>query len=77
MGLSTPVEANWNTEQALESLISLMYEHGVDGGCFWRWTSFSDDEDLNLELASPIKRRGVEFTYNPVKDVLARSYTNP
>lgn len=74
---SFPVEANWNSEQALESLVSLMYAYGIDGGCLWRWTSFGDDEDLNPELASPVKRRGVEFVYNPVKDVLARLYTTP
>jgi hypothetical protein len=77
MGLSAPTEANWNTEQALESLISLMYKYNIDGGCFWRWTSFSNDEDSNSTLAEPVKRRGVEFIYNPVKDILTRLYTIP
>jgi len=77
MGLSAPTEANWNTEQAFESLISLMYKYNIDGGCFWRWTSFSNDEDLNSTLAEPVKRRGVEFIYNPVKDILTELYTTP
>jgi hypothetical protein len=77
MGLFAPTEPGWNTEQAIESLISLMYKYNLDGGCFWRWTSFSNDEDSNSTLAEPVKRRGVGFIYNPVKDVLNKLYTNP
>jgi hypothetical protein len=76
MGIKVPVEADWSTEQALESLVSLMREHRVDGGCFWRWTSFSNDEDLDPALGSPVKQRGEAFVYNPVKDVLVRLYSN-
>jgi|GEM_PF-2023911 len=75
MGLNTPVEANWSTEQAFESLFLLMQKHSVEGGCFWRWTSFSDDEETNTTLASPVKQRGVNFNYNPVKNVLEKYYS--
>jgi len=73
-GLLTPVESTWNTEQALESLVLLMQKHQVDGGCFWRWVSFSNDEDNDPKLAIPIKKRGIPFVYNPVKDVLVKFY---
>jgi hypothetical protein len=75
MGLLTPVEPTWNTEQALESLVLLMQKYQVDGGGFWRWVSFQDSEDKDPTLASPVKIRGVSFSYNPVKDVLAKFYT--
>ena len=75
MGLLSPVESAWNTEQAFDSLVLLMQKHGVDGGCFWRWTSFSNDEDTNATLASPVKKRGVNFDYNPVKNVLVKYYS--
>jgi hypothetical protein len=77
MGLLTPVEPEWKTEQAFESIMLLMKKYNVDGGCFWRWVSFSNDEDINPELADPIKRRGVNFIYNPVKDVLMKYYKGP
>ena len=75
MGIMAPTEAGWNTEQALESLISLMYEYNIDGGCFWRWTSFSNEEDADPTLAVPVRRRGVAPAYTHVKDVLTRLYT--
>ena len=68
MGDSTPVDhVNWNTQHALESLVFLMQKYGVDGGSFWRWVSFQDEEDSRLRLADPVKRRGVAFIYNPVQ----------
>jgi hypothetical protein len=60
---------------ALESLVWIMQNYGIDGGCFWRWTDFSNTEELDPTLASPIKQRGIEFTYNPVKDILQQLYT--
>ena len=77
MGLLPPVEPTWSTDQALESLIQLFTQYGVDGGAFWRWTSFTNPEDADPSLAQPVKRRGVAFTYNAVKDVLMRHYTAP
>jgi len=55
------------TQRVLENLIALMEKYGVDGGAFWRWTSFRNDEDTNPQMADPVKRRGVEFIYNPVQ----------
>ena len=77
MGLLPPTEATWSTEQALENLIGLFRVYRIDGGAFWRWTSFSNDEDADPTLAQPVKRRGGAFTYNPVKDVLALDYATP
>ena len=77
MGLLPPVETTWSTEQALESLIELFRTYRVDGGAFWRWTSFNNGEDADPTLAQPVKRRGATFTYNTVKDVLMRQYTAP
>lgn len=74
MGALPPVEANWTTEQAVESLFLLMKKHGVDGGCFWRWTNFDNDEDLDLFLATPVKKRGVDFLYTPMRDMIAEHY---
>jgi hypothetical protein len=77
MGLLTPVEGTWSSDEALESIIQLFRKYGVDGGAFWRWTSFTDAEDADASLAQPVKRRGASFTYNSVKDVLMRLYTMP
>jgi len=77
MGLLTPVEANWTTAQAFDSLIVLMYQYGVDGGCFWRWTSFVNAEDQYPTLATPVKQRGDLFVYNPIRDTIFRRYTYP
>ena len=67
MGVHGPVTSQWPTERAVESLVALMEEHGVQGGAFWRWTSFDNSEDANPDLADPIKRRGIAFDYNPVR----------
>lgn len=75
MGLATPVESSWNTEQAMESLVLLMKKHGVEGGSLWQWVSSIKDEDSDPTLADPVKIRGVNFSYNPVKDVLVKFYT--
>ncbi len=75
MGLLPPVEPEWTTEQALESLVWVMQSTGIDGGCFWRWTSIDNNEDADPRLAKPIKLRGVEYTFTSVKAVLERLYT--
>jgi hypothetical protein len=77
MGLLPPAETGWSTQQALENLLQLFTKYGVEGGAFWRWTSFNNYEDADPSLAQPVKRRGVAFTYNPVKDVLVRYYKTP
>src|SRR5216683_2247928 len=68
MGDLPPVDqVNWNTEHALESLVFLLNKYGIDGGAFWRWTSFVNSEDADPTLAAPVKQRGVNFVYNPVQ----------
>jgi len=71
MGDSVPVDrVNWNTQHALESLVFLLQKYRIDGGSFWRWVSTSYWEDLESylpPLADPVKRRGVDFIYNPVQ----------
>ncbi len=76
MGLVARVpEWNWTTEQALASLVWIMKQYGFDGGSFWRWTDFQDDEESDQQLAIPIKQRGDGFTYNPVAETLKQLYT--
>lgn len=78
MGLHTNAagaEWNWTTEQALESLVWIMQQNGMEGGSFWRWTDFFDYEEHDPRLAIPIKKRGTDFVYNPVADVLKQLYT--
>jgi len=68
MGDGTPVDqVNWNTQHALESLVFLLHKYAIDGGSFWRWTSFMNTEDSDPTLATPVKQRGVNFVYNLVQ----------
>ncbi len=68
MGDLPPVDqVNWNSQHSLESLVFLLHKYALDGGAFWRWTSFQNSEDSDTTLATPVKRRGVEFVYNPVQ----------
>jgi hypothetical protein len=67
MGNLPPLDVNWNTQHALESLIFLLHKYAVDGGSFWRWTSFINSEDADPTLATPVKQRGVNFVYNAVQ----------
>jgi hypothetical protein len=64
MGGWTPVEAGWPTSDAVEGLVSLFQRFGVSGGAFWRWTNFSDSEDGDPTVATPVKRRGTAYIYN-------------
>ena len=75
MGVATPVEKSWTTEMALQSLVWIMQAYGIDGGTFWRWVDFSNSEELDPTVQMPVKKRGVDFTYNPVKDILEDLYT--
>lgn len=68
MGLQTPVDASvWNTPNAVETLVFYLNKYSVDGGSFWRWTSFEDSEDADPTLATPVKIRGATYVYNPVQ----------
>lgn len=73
MGLMR-ADPNWSTPQAFESLALLMKRYGVAGGCFWKWVFYFDDENYDPTLATPVKRRGVDFVYNPVKDKIVQYY---
>lgn len=72
MGDNTPVDqVNWPTQRAVESLVFLLNQYGIDGGAFWRWVNTSTSDDSDTTLATPVKRRGVPFTYNAVqKEIL-------
>ncbi len=74
MGLMTPVVPGWTTEEALKSLVLVMQKHHVEGGSFWQWVCNMTDDDTNPAVADAIKRRGVAFVYNPVKDVMVKCY---
>ncbi len=74
MGNNVPVDPNWSTPSALANLVSVLTKYGADGGSFWRWTSFSNDEDTDPTLGTPIKPRGTAFTYNPVQSTLVQAY---
>jgi hypothetical protein len=71
MGLSNSPTASWTTERAVESLFALMEKYGVDGGSFWKWVAKDMQEDSDKTQADAVKRRGVDFIYNPVqKEIL-------
>jgi hypothetical protein len=44
-----------------------MGKYKTQGGSFWRWTSFSNDEDADPQLADPVKERGIGFNYRRVQ----------
>ena len=76
MGLYASVpEWKWTTEQALQSLVWIMHAYNIEGGCFWRWTDFRNEEEQDQLLATPLKKRGVDFAYNPIAGVLKQLYT--
>lgn len=68
MGDSDPVDPlDWNTQHAVESMVSLFHKYAIDGGTFWHWINNSNDNDSDPTIADPVKRRGLSFTYNPVQ----------
>jgi hypothetical protein len=68
IGDSMPVDqSKWNTQHALESVVFLFQKYAIDGGTFWRWVNNSDSEDADPTVSEPVKRRGTNFTYNPVQ----------
>ncbi len=74
MGLLTTSDTAWTTVKALQSLMTLMGQYGVDGGSFWRWTNFQNSEDSDPTNPQPVKWRGTAFVYSPVRDVLKANY---
>jgi hypothetical protein len=60
-------DPTWSAQHALESLVYLFQKYHIEGGSFWRWTSFENAEDSNSQLPDPVKRRGISFVYNPVE----------
>lgn len=78
IGDLTPVNQNaWNTQHALESVAFLLQKYSIDGGTFWRWVNNSNSDDSDPTLATPVKQRGVSFTYNPVqKEILDMAGTH-
>ncbi|MBI4499584.1 MAG: Ig domain-containing protein [Gemmatimonadetes bacterium] len=65
------------TAEGLDHLLTTMKKYGVDGGSFWRWVNYETSEDTSPEPMDAVKRRGVSFIYNPVKDVVVSHYTQP
>jgi len=62
----TPVDPA-PTQRVLENLIALLEKYGIDGGAYWQWANLRTDQDSDPQMADPVKRRGVEFIYNPVQ----------
>ncbi len=75
MSLASPVESEWTSEMALQSLVWIMQAYGIEGGSLWRWTNFLGYEELDPTLQTPVRKRGVANVYTPVKDVLQDLYT--
>ncbi len=71
MGTMTPIQASWPAERALESLGYLMEKYGIDGGTYWIWSEPDAASEANPDApGEPVKRRGVNFVYNPVQKEL-------
>lgn len=66
---------HWTKELAMESLVWIMQNYGINGGCMWAWTNTSSMEDNDPVYGQQVKQRGVEFQYNPLKDVVHDLYT--
>lgn len=74
-GYQASAETDWNTELAWESLIWLYQAYGIEGCEFWLWTNSDTALDLDPAWTPAVKLRGIDFTYNSVKDVLQQLYT--
>jgi hypothetical protein len=75
MGLLNPVEPDWTSEMALQSMVTIMQAYGIEGGSLWRWTVFMNYEEMDPTWQTPVRKRGVADVYTPVKDVLEDMYT--
>ena len=67
MGDSRPIDSSWPAERALESLVFLMEKWEVEGGSYWIWVQGDNSGDANPDMNDAVKRRGVNFIYNPVQ----------
>jgi len=74
-GYLTPQVTDWNFELAMESLVWIYQNYGVEGCNFWIWTNSDNSMDLGPGGNSAIKPRGLDFAYNPIKDILQQLYT--
>ena len=72
--VAVPTEPGWGSADALESAVELMRKRGVAGGSFWRWTSFEDEEDADPMSWEPVKRRGSDYLYTVVREIMRRLY---
>ncbi|GEM_PF-4662508 len=75
MGLSAPVDPGWTTEEALESLVWIFQNRGIEGGSLWRWTDFEIWEEFDPELSLPVKYRSWSDRYTPVAELFGSLYT--
>ena len=71
MGILEPVPSNWTTPHALEHLYFVLQKYGMDGGCFWKWVAQNTSEENDNTHATPVKRLGLNFLYNPVQKEIA------
>jgi len=77
--MGTQYFTDWSASQAADDLLTTMMKYGVEGGAWWRWVNDQNNEDTDPSQGQQqaVKVRGVNWTYNPVKDVLARYYLRP
>lgn len=76
-GVYNDFPAGWNSDKALEHGVHVMRKYGLDGGNFWRWTNYTDEEDANPTVTYPIKWRGATYRYTPAAEVMRRVYSQP
>lgn len=76
-GSVTPFTPGWNTDRALENAVESMRSFGLEGGSFWRWVNFTDDEDADPQTPYSIKWRGTDYRYTPAAEVMRRLYVRP
>ena len=73
-GVHAPIEPEWGSAEALESSVELMRKRGVAGGSYWRWVSFEDEGDADPTSWEPVKRRGPDYVYTVVWEIMRRLY---
>ena len=73
-GVYDPRDPGWGSAAALESAVELMRKRGVAGGSYWRWTLFEDEEEADPRTREPVKRRGPDYVYTVIRDIMRRLY---